>query len=165
MWWNWTTGEKFTAAKLNSFKTAYKAIDQTVTNSTTLVNDDDLLFSIGANETWGFIIFMLFSGTTGGDLKASLTFPSGAVTPWGRIGANTSIAYDGIGFDAPVSGSSNFGFGGNGAGNTMTSIIFGTCFNSITAGSVRLQFAQATAAPGEVARMRKGSNLFAYRMD
>lgn len=165
MWWNWTTGEKFTAAKLNSFKTAYKAIDQTVTNSTTLVNDDDLLFSIGANETWGFVFHMLCSGTTGGHIRFSLTFPSGAVTPWGIDGLTTGGAASFIGFDAPVSGSSLFGRQGTGASNTLSYTIRGTCFNSITAGSVRLQFAQGTAVAAEVARMRKGSNLFAFRMD
>jgi len=165
MFWNWTVGRRVNPANMNGIKTAYKTLDETVTNSATLQDDDDLLFSVGSNETWGFQFNLLYSGTTGGDFRVALTFPSGASCPWGKIGLNSSLAVDMVGFDAPVSGASVFQLGGNGATNTMTAILFGTCFNGSTAGSVRLQFAQGTAVAAEIARMRKGSNLIAVRFD
>lgn len=162
-------GDPILASDINGLLPAnllqkYKAADETVTNDTTLQNDDDLFFAIPASEVWGWEIMLLYSGTTTGDFKTSMTFPSGAVCPWGRVGVDTSLAASMIGFDAPVSGSSNFGFGGNGASNTMVARIAGTCINGANAGNVRLQWAMATSDSGQVARVRRGSHLRAWKV-
>lgn len=59
---------------------ARKTSDESVTNSTTLQNDDDLSFAIGANETWEVIIQLEPTSETGDPkLKVALTIPSGTL--------------------------------------------------------------------------------------
>lgn len=55
-----------------------KSADQSVTSSTTLVDDDDLTFSADANSTYLVQIWLRMSGNSAGDMKFGFSLPSGA---------------------------------------------------------------------------------------
>jgi len=55
-----------------------KTADQTVNNSTVLVNDNHLLHAVGANETWLFRLYLLQqSVSTDSDFKIGWAYPVG----------------------------------------------------------------------------------------
>lgn len=59
---------------------ARKTSDETITNSTTLQDDDDLSFAIGANETWEVIVQMeVTSQNDDAKFKLAVTIPSGTL--------------------------------------------------------------------------------------
>ena len=59
---------------------AYKTLDETVTNSTTLQNDDALLVSLAANAVYLFAVLLDYEGAAvgTGDLKYGWGVPTGA---------------------------------------------------------------------------------------
>ncbi|MES4891417.1 hypothetical protein [Streptomyces sp. NPDC096012] len=54
-----------------------KTSDQSVTSSTTLANDSQLLLPVVANATYTLFLMCIFSGGTTGDIKFDWTVPSG----------------------------------------------------------------------------------------
>lgn len=56
-----------------------KTADETVNNSVTLQNDNDLFFSIGANEIWRMDYFLRIDMTATADFKHTWTVPAGAI--------------------------------------------------------------------------------------
>ncbi len=71
--WKWTGDQQG-----NGTAFVTKTANQTVNNSAVLQNDNELLFTIGANETWVFNIdFSAISQTTP-DIKFAMTAPGGA---------------------------------------------------------------------------------------
>lgn len=57
---------------------ARKSADQTISNSTTLVNITDMTFSVATNETWHVFLLVLFNSSTVANLKYDFTIPTGA---------------------------------------------------------------------------------------
>ncbi len=54
-----------------------KSVNQDVTASSTLVNDTELFFTVGAGETWHIELIMAYSGDAfATDMKLQATFPS-----------------------------------------------------------------------------------------
>ena len=117
-----------------------KLANQTRVNSTTLVDDDTLKFSIGASENWVFHIFVFWQASTAGDIKFNITVPSGAAGRWGlgRQQNNTAFFPTYIGLDLGT----EQGVLADSSSSPRGTIISGTVFNSTTAGDVTLQFAQ-----------------------
>lgn len=117
-----------------------KAANETVNNSTTLQNDDDILFSIGANEVW--IFHMIFRGAlkAASDLKMDWSLPSGASKAWQytawRSGVGWADGEQGTGqFAVLVSVNDNYIIRAS-----------GKLTNGATAGTAQFQWAQNTAA-------------------
>jgi hypothetical protein len=162
--WNWAVGKPFTPANLNAFKSAYKSGTEDRA-STTLVIDSELQFAIGANETWAFTFNLISQGTATTDVKYSLGFPSGAVSPWAVIGGGSAsvTAFTSNGFDTPTSASSTRAVGMD--GSVYLSSLTGTVFNGATAGSVALYWATNATDGSNTASVRKGSHLIATRLD
>jgi len=141
-------GQKLTAAALDSFAAPLAVIkpsDQSVTSSTTLVNDTALVVPVVASATYLFDCFLDYEGGTLGaaDLKISWSVPAGATLRYDQLYRNTS--------GNPVT----WGEGTNGAGNTMgtggagtrfAAIMKGSLVMSSTAGSLQLQWAQSTSS-------------------
>lgn len=67
-----------------------KTADQTVNNSTVLVDDDDLKFAVGANEVWFVLMRLLHSTSIVADLKVGVTVPAGTAFCWGEQSSNVS---------------------------------------------------------------------------
>jgi hypothetical protein len=115
----------------------YKSSDQNST-STSLADDNDLQFAIGASEIWQVEWYLFTSGSSAG-LKVAVTTPASATM---KIGIHTDNENSNDDFEELTSSgtatSTNFEIVDN--GSSMR--IFGIIKNSTTAGNVKLQFAR-----------------------
>lgn len=123
----------------------YKSSDQSVTSSTTLVNDNALTISVLASATYFWVMLLDYEGGTRGssDLKISMSVPAAATARFwmGRqdaAGTNTSSFMG--------SQSTTYAAGTNGAGVLTGLLAVGTLAVSVTAGSFTLQWAQNTSS-------------------
>lgn len=87
-----TAGQKLTAAALQQLAPIrlMKAADQSVTSSTTVVNDNDLVVPVAANATYDFDGFIFWIGNETGKIKFGMNAPTGATLDWGLL-----AGYDG----------------------------------------------------------------------
>jgi len=120
----------------NTFARVVKKVDQTVNNSTVLVNDNELFVALSVNKTYGFLLGLRHNSGTVPDLKYTFTVPaaaSGALCPaWsGSTGAN-ELVFSGV---QVVQTSGNDGWI-----QTLGHVIMAG-----TAGNLQLQWAQNAA--------------------
>ncbi len=128
-----------------------KAADEAVTSSTVLQDDNELTFAIGANETWYFRAVLHARGATTGDIKVGVTAPAGATKRYygagnsgGTTGGSGNLALasqttDGLTLASFETMASDATFD--------TAIVMeGVVSNGSTAGSVTIQWAQATSS-------------------
>lgn len=141
-----------------------KAADESVTSSTTLQNDDDLLFAIAASETWVGSIVLFYEGPTAADIKLAFTFPAGATARYGAI-AIGDASTDGFGGDTVRSGSTTSGAIGFGSvtGPVHVMRVEFAIVNSTTPGTVNFQWAQNTSN-GTPVTVKAKSHLLATRI-
>lgn len=132
-----------------------KTANESVTASTTLQADDQLLFGVEANETWTFRFLIQASSPTAADLQFSVTAPSGATCVIGASDTEgaTSVANLGCGVSSGL-------IAGSG-GNEVYEVV-GTVVNGATAGNVVLNWAQFTSSG--TTTVRAGSYVFASRI-
>jgi hypothetical protein len=145
----WSVGQVLAAADVNSWMVplaAYKAIDQSVTSSTTLVNDTQLLVTVAANAVYAFDCFLNFEGsaTIGQGIKWQVTVPAGAALRYHGVytrssdqGNITGDTYAGADVVAAI---------GHGSGNNCGASMNGTLFTSAAGGTVQIQWAQAASS-------------------
>ncbi len=130
-----------------------KSADETVTNSTTLQDDDDLVLAVGANEIWLVRGFFIVDAPTAGDFKVGWTAPASPTVL--RLGF----------FGEATSGVSHVGYTSTVAINAeWDSIPMINGYHSVylengsNAGNLQLQWAQVVAdATGAI--VKKGSWL------
>ncbi len=116
-----------------------KSADESVTSSTTLQNDNELLFAVGASETWVFTLCIFATAATASDLKMDITVPSGANVSWLHSRSFGSTSGFPV-FNAHESGGAGaVSYDAEAKRGTM---IFGTVVNSTNAGNVQLRWAQ-----------------------
>lgn len=131
-------------------KVVHKTADQTVHDSTTLVNDSELLFAMAANEKWLIKGFIRTDATAAADLDMTFIMPSGATGVWG-FAAAVSTAF---GSETYVSGSDTI--------NVCAAIIaIVTC--STTPGNCQFQWAQRSQV-NEDTKVLAGSCLIATKI-
>ena len=128
-----------------------KTADQSVTNSTTLVNDSHLAIPLGASQTWIFEGVLFANGVSAGDVAFGFSVPTGANSTCG-INAPQS----GTAAAAPTNMNINvmddlldgtaLAFGTVGTGTTVTVAFWGKVVTGSTAGNLQLQWAQSTAS-------------------
>lgn len=123
-------------------KFARKTADETLNNNATLQNDDHLLVALGANETWVFEAYVIFtSAGTSPDLSFEFTVPAGATLHWGHVTQ----------WDAALTmQTSNDRTGGlpstiGASSSNRVTVMKGIVRTAGTAGNLQLQWAQATA--------------------
>lgn len=114
-----------------------KSADETVNNSTTLQNDDELLFAVGANEVWQFELWLLANSSTVADLKWAWTVPTGATLEGIYLGA-TNAGADGIQLFNATDAISVYG----GGADLIPGRITGIVVVGGTPGNVQFQWAQ-----------------------
>jgi hypothetical protein len=140
-------GQRITASLLNSMLpvTVTKTVNQSVTSSTTLVNDLELTLPVVANGTYlldGFIDYDGQFGPGTGDIKFDWSLPSGATLRWGPLGNasnDTSQKYaSNTNLTGNVLTAGTYGTGG--AHNAATPRGYVTV--SSTAGNIQLMWAQ-----------------------
>lgn len=120
--------------------TTYKTADETVNNSTTLQNDDHLLFAVAANEVFEFTMVLRTISQGAADIKFAITVPTAATIEWEFIGRDegaTMVQATQIGSGTSV--------GAYGVATNYIHTIRGIIINSTNAGNVQLQWAQEAA--------------------
>lgn len=157
------TGQDILAADINNLvKLVYKTADEVVNNSTTLQNDDHLLFAVAANEIWAFSIFINFLSGTTPDFKGMLSIPSGAIL---RAVAEKFFTFTNIEITM-LFDSTTFIIAGSGvtdgADNSYV-VIRGYIINGATANNLQLQWAQNVANASNTT-VKKGSYIVAHKL-
>jgi hypothetical protein len=124
-------------------KTVRKTADETVNNSDVLQNDDELFFSVGANEVWMFFALLKVYVDADNDIKFAFTAPSdGAINVY-SVGKMVSL---GAPLQAWVAAGAAF-YELTAADKTNASVfLYGIYVGGAAAGNVQLQWAQNTAS-------------------
>jgi len=121
-----------------------KTANQTVTGSTTLVDDTDLKFFLDAVEKVHFQLFLIHVGNATADIKLSFSIPSGSVIRWGSTGGIRVDEEDTIVADAlTVAGATAVAFGGSTSRRIIN--VSGYVRTVGTGGLLQLQWAQNTS--------------------
>jgi len=138
-----------------------KSSDQTVTSSTTLVNDSQLKFAVAASETFIFQAWLYtFAADGTPDIKVTFTGPAGSTVLWSssQVIFNaaaattlTSVAAGGTSSDLFVDA------------NNRAIQLYGTIVNGSTAGDLQFQFAQNTSSANGTS-VKAGSSIFGIKV-
>jgi len=145
---SFAAGSRITAALLNEIQplNVIKPADQSVTSSTTLVNDNALSLPLAvANATYQFACYLDYEGGTLGssDIKWTWTVPAGASMRYATTYTNTAGAIQGsityVASSVPAAGTA-------GAGNLQALTMTGTLLVGATTGTLQLQWAQHTSS-------------------
>lgn len=145
--------------------TITKAADQSVTNSTTLVDDTELQKAVLAGEVWMFELILIYSGdSTAADFKWALAISSGTMT---GIVKYSGLSSADAGADAALSA----------VADTVVSVSAGAdavdgkrtiwirAFLTFSANStLKLQFAQQTLTAAKTCKTRIGSIMRCKRI-
>lgn len=140
---------------------AYKSIDEAVTSSTTLQNDDALLLSLQANAVYYFTLVLGYKGAASGtgDIKFGWAFPSGAVMAYALYGNNAGVATNGF-WETQTSVPA---LNSLGTSTPVGAVAQGTIAVSSTPGTLQLQWAQHTSS-ATATTVLTGSVLLAWQV-
>ena len=155
-------GEDANAKRLNE-ETGWpirKSTDQSVTSSTTLVNDNALTWPVDANTNYLFDMQLVYTGGTTGDIKIGWGVPAGAAASWSAAGLDASLGYKNVANLADTV-TSDFGCVATITGRLIE--VSGYLAVDSTAGNFTLRFAQQTSN-ATASTMRAGSFGILYRV-
>jgi len=142
-------------------KSVRKSADQTVTSSTTLVNDNQLKFAVEANETYIFQAWLYTYAADGTpDIKVTFTGPSGSTVLW----SSSQVIFN-------AGGATTLTVVSPGAtaadlfvdANLRAIQLYGTISNGATAGDLQFQFAQNTSSANGTS-VKAGSSIFGIKV-
>jgi len=142
-------------------KSVRKSSDQTVTSSTTLVNDSQLKFAVAASETYIFQAWLYTYAADGTpDIKVTFTGPAGSTVLWSssqvifNAGGSTTLTVV-----APGATTADLFVDSN-----LRAIqLYGTILNSTTAGDLQFQWAQNTSSANGTS-VKAGSSIFGIKV-
>lgn len=169
-------GQRLTAAALNAFVPKYvvKGSDE---GRTTTTSANDAAFAgiaFGAGETWECGIFLDVDGPTASDIKMLWNVTGGTVVTSRRhstaMGVSGTAPNDALNTSVQArQGSSSVSYGaapeaGSAPNTVRTSVQERFLVTSPTAGTLTLQWAQASGPSGTVT-VRAGSYFVAHRVD
>lgn len=144
-------------APLPFSQTVVKAVDESVTSSITLQDDDALLLPVSANATYELRVTVYYSAAAGGGLKCGFTFPAGATLTAGVVGylpgGSFTISRTSASF---TSGLSNLAV--EGGSQQSTADYSGTLITASTSGTIRMLWAQ-NISNGTATVVKAGSLL------
>ncbi len=138
-----------------------KAVDETLASSTTLQDDNELLFAVAASETWSVQVGYIY--TTGGssspDIRVALNAPAGATCTYGT---------------ANISHAGNLAAGEAGTCNTAITIattatgeksglLGGSVVNGANTGNIAFRWAQGTSNATST-QVENGSYLIGFKV-
>lgn len=157
-------GQTGTAAAFNAALTSitpltvYKAADESVLNSTTLQDDNELFLSVAANANYQVEAWLhVLSSSQTPDIKLDFTVPTGATlqrSMWGQAtGATTGAGSIDTGVATAASTADPRGL----VGGSLSLLVNGILNVGSTAGTVRLRFAQNTLDAVASATVKAGS--------
>ncbi len=137
----------------NTFARVVKKVDEIVSNSTTMQDDDELKVTLNINKAYGYILFLTYSLLAASDFKYDFAVPSGAIInlPNSGYAAETAKASTDATTDMiHVSTSAE-----------KTCLVMGRIVMSSTAGDVQFRWAQNTAVV-ENTKVLAGSMLIVW---
>src|ERR1700719_4406248 len=123
-----------------------KAADESVTSSTTLQNDNELLLPVVASAAWNFNCTLVYEGGAVGasDLKIQWALPAGATA---SICVPSYLFTDGADHGPSwLAAGTAFALGTAGAGAKRAVFMAGSVITSTTAGNLQLTWAQNTSS-------------------
>lgn len=138
-----------------------KTSDQSVTNSTALVNDTALVMAVAANEIWRVEFNILHVGP--GGLRTAFTFPASgniAFAAHGDDGGGTDRTGYSVGTTTP---SSTWQWQSDSGSNIRVLSWYGVFVNAGTAGNLQLQWAQSTLN-ATATNVKANSTLWAVKL-
>lgn len=142
----------------------YKSSDEVVDNSATLQNDDDLYFSVGANEVWYFRLVLRLVDTGGAEFRINFSVPTGGDVHYSRSGergADCATVIDFVVVKTLADGDQKL----TSRNDQCANIIEGFYIGGANAGTLQFQWAQYTAdGEGITSTIRKGSCLIANKV-
>lgn len=142
-----------------------KTATESVTSSTTLQNDDDLVLAVEANSTYLLDMMLFYDGATAGDFKMSFTGPTGYSVDYHHTGAATALAGTSGDIDYRlIVETDTLGVGANGAGTTLVIHVMGIVVIDATAGSLQLQWAQF-ASSATATRLFANSYMYLRKVE
>ena len=144
-----------------TIKSVRKSSNQSVTSSTTLVNDSQLKFAVEANTTYLFNIWLWVYAADGTpDIKLTVVGPSGSTLYW------SPSTYYATSDGTNALGTVNAGTVTLNAfvdANERNQLYFGSILNGATAGDVTLQWAQNTSS-GTATTIKAGSYIYGIKV-
>lgn len=136
---------------------ALKLSDQTVNNSTTFVNDNDLFCALAASASYAYELHLTQNSNGTANFKLNFTLPAGATMVrsnyWNATGAG--------GQHGSFTGTTVGGL--TGAAGDAALDMWGYLTTSTTTGNLQLQWAQSTANVSDTI-VRSGSFLVVRRL-
>jgi hypothetical protein len=134
-------GARITASAMQGIAplAVVKPTDQSVTSSTTLVNDNALVVAVAASASYLFFCYLDYEGASAGDLKYEWTVPASATLRFGQIGQTTASAAT---VASTNSDSTVYAIGTDAAATLNAVTMIGSLVVSSTAGNLQLQWAQ-----------------------
>ena len=129
---------------LTTIQFVRKTSNETISNSTTLQDDDALVAALAANEVASFECSIHFITTSSSsDIKVAFTVPTGAALRWGTAGHAIVSTSDVVGTSRSINASGTaLSFSGDNADQHM--LLVGTVVNGVNAGNLQLQWAQVS---------------------
>lgn len=145
------------AATYNYPTVIVKLADQTVNNSTVLVDDNELQFWAGANDAFLIKLLPYFSSSTVADIKIGVSVPAGGTARFLRIQKYVDATPSIDGADTTDQMKMN----GAGAGvPRQEGLSQGIFINGATAGYFKIQFAQNVAEVSDT--IMKANSILEY---
>lgn len=143
------SGSRFTASSLNTAfdwnRTCFKATDQSVISTTTLVNVTSLVLTVESNSTYIFDSTIIYDTNAAADIKVQFTLPSGTFIRVACWLSNTALGATDATVFHNAQDTGLWTAGGFAAGTFMSMLPTGTIITGATAGSMQFQFAQNTS--------------------
>lgn len=159
-----TAGTALTAAKLNAINGyVIKTADQSVTSSTTLVNDTHLSFAIPASGTYivDAWLYGVSAANAAGDLAVGFSFPAGTFHAGGAGGPDINLASNSIEpgeWLAALSVASGTGVVAFGLSTTVTQSHVHGILIATAAGTLQLMWAQY-GSNASASTLKAGSHM------
>lgn len=142
-----------------------KTSTESVAGSTTPQADDELLFAVGANETWTWTALIWYdnAGSATPDILYEWTGPTGSTVRWADNAVTSADALPTVAtaYIQRVGGED----AGHGASTTIRPIrVEGSIINGSTAGNLNFNWAQNSSDAGNATRVLTGSYIVAHRV-
>jgi len=143
---------------------ARKTIDESVTSSTTIQDDDELSLTVIANATYDVTCHIIYQADGVGDMNVQFSGPAGASFNWVANGvASTQTATGSFFVGEGTLATTNIVVGGNGAGSSVVCRPSGLLIVGGTAGTFRFRWTQGTSS-GTATIVKANSFMTARRV-
>lgn len=148
------------AAAAGASAAVIKSADESVSASTTLQDDNELLLPLLANTDYTFTAWLHITMDRDFDIKVAFTVPAAASISWAGIHNNDAATPATLPLAlVTASGTSTTLLGQtSGATNVHTALLSGTVRTGANAGNLTLQFAQGTSG-ANASTVKAGSSL------